>query len=170
MGDRIARLEGNQSVMTLDLLPSERDRVADTLEAMAASLPAKGAAPPTDQRGVLVLWQSHERVGFELRSTAETIRRPPRPPEPETACAACGEPADGRQGLPVDTGGRIVHNGYTGEWVAVPACRGCNIVHAAGGPVALEAHIEATKDLRASCAQWRAIVGKVQLLVDGLET
>lgn len=74
----------------------------------------------------------------------------------ESTCTACGEPVDPVHSLPVDTTGRIVHNGYTGEWAGVPACAGCYAVHAAGGPDALDAHVKATADLRATLQRTRA--------------
>lgn len=79
----------------------------------------------------------------------------------EITCSACGGPADGRQGLPVDTNGRIVHNGYTGEWGGVPACHPCFIVHKAAGPVGLEAHLEATKELRDRLAYYRKAIQEI---------
>jgi hypothetical protein len=63
-------------------------------------------------------------------------------------CVGCGLEASGRHGLPVDDSGRIVHNGYEGDWVGQPACEGCHMVHAAGGPDVLEAHVKATELLR----------------------
>jgi hypothetical protein len=84
-----------------------------------------------------------------------------------TACRACGEPAD-NCGIPVDTTGRIVHVGYTGEWVGAPACRGCYEVHAAGGPEALDAHVKATRRLRARLTRSRNAVKALRVAAQRL--
>jgi hypothetical protein len=76
----------------------------------------------------------------------------------EEVCVSCGLPATGRHGLPVDASAAIVSNNFAGEWVAMPACEGCHAVHAAAwdrGPVVLEAHVKATKDLRERIAEAR---------------
>lgn len=70
----------------------------------------------------------------------------------DTACVACTLEASGKHSLPVDEDGEIVGNDYAGEWVGAPACEGCYIIHAAGGPTMLEVHLRATKMLRTRVA------------------
>lgn len=87
----------------------------------------------------------------------------------QTLCKACGEPTVDGCGLPVDSTGRFVHNGYTGEWGGVPACRGCHEVHKAGGPDALAAHVKATEELGIELERYRDALAAISKTIRGLE-